>query len=330
MYKRGNGTLFSGLKTVIKAWSGICLFMIICICALFCRSAFSGKEEGSKINVAAQIETQAVKVLDQSISENEIMQENRETFYKHCKSSGLQDGEINAYYNRLLRDNVFKDGTLQLNSYIIRDVDHNGQKDMIIMAAEKDGIDAPGYLYVYFNEADAYCYQGEICCGIGFISWNAGDIDNDENTELMIEVSNGGNGGSGGREVVILKYRNDTFEEMLLPEEFGEKYHWELDVSADINYEESTYKAYCDLLGEISYEQFPALSNERSRVFAVTGGWGFYDYRCVEYQGKNALQCSEYMYGDRGHADGVASAEFILMWDEEGNCSVAKWWLKVR
>ena len=328
MQKNRNGNTLSNLENRIKICVGIFVVIISFFCVLFYVEIFSGEEKEAMINVATQMKMHAMKILDQNLIENEIMLRNREIFYERGKKNGLPDAEIDEYYNKLLQDNVFMDGTLQLNSYIISDVDHNGQKDMIIMAAEDAGISASGCLYIYFNEAAAYCYQGEICCGVGFWNWSAGDIDNDENTELMIEVSNGGNGGSGGREVVILKYRNGTFEEMVLPEEFGEKYYWELYVSADINYEESTYKAYCDLLGEISYEQFPVLNDERSRVSAMTLR-GFYNYRCVEYQGKNALQCSEYMYGDMGNADGVASAEFILMWDEEGNCSVAEWWLEV-
>ena len=193
---------------------------------------------------------------------------------------------------------------------------------MIIMAAENDWIDAPGCLCIYFNEASAYCFQGEICCGIGFWNWNAGDIDNDGNTELMIEVLN------GGRESVILKYRNETFEEMNLPKEMGEKYYWGINVCAEINYKESTYSASGDFVEEIKNKNFFEKDETRSSVIAHNSR-GFYQYRCIEYQGKNALQCSEYLYGDMGIADGVANAEFILTWDEKGKCSVAEWWLEI-
>ncbi len=136
---------------------------------------------------------------------------------------------------------------------------------MIIMAAENDWIDAPGCLCIYFNEASAYCYQGEICCGIGFWNWNAGDIDNDGNTELMIEVLN------GGRETVILKYRNETFEEMNLPKEMGEKYYWGINVCAEINYKESTYSASGDFV-ELKIKIFLKKMRPEAVLLLTTAG----------------------------------------------------------
>lgn len=44
----------------------------------------------------------------------------------------------------------------------------------------------------------------------------------------------------------------------------------------------------------------------------------------VNTEMKNALQCSEYLYGEGGIAHSVCSAEFIIVWDEEGECDVAK------
>lgn len=230
----------------------------------------------------------------------------------------------------MLQDNVFQDGTLQLNSCLLSDIDQNGQTDMIIMVAEGAGLIPDGCIYIYFNKAEPYCFQGEVWYGVGFYGCSAGDIDNDGNTELIMEISDGGNGGSGGRTAVILKNIDGTFEEMELPEDMGEKYYWGFEVWADINYEENTYVASNTLLGEISgdYCSPKDRAEERKSVIA-NNSRGFYNYRCVEYNGKNALQCSEYLYGNRGIADGVGHAEFIIVWNEEGNCSVAKWWIEV-
>ena len=64
--------------------------------------------------------------LEQNGNETGFMQENRELFYKHCRERGLSDVEIDDYYSKLLMDNVFQDGLLQLNSFRILDIDQNG------------------------------------------------------------------------------------------------------------------------------------------------------------------------------------------------------------
>lgn len=322
----------------MKKW--VCIFTIVSLCLCSCNLTLADQEEEAEYQVMFKIEPEDEEeneeklipevIEDQTINENDLMQKNREEFYDVGEQNNLADEELDSYYNRLLQDNVFQDGTLQLNSCLLSDIDQNGQTDMIIMVAEGAGLIPAGCIYIYFNKADPYCFQGEVCYGVGFYGCSAGDIDNDGNTELIMEISDGGNGGAGGRATVILKNIDGTFEEMELPEDMGEKYYWEFRVLVDINYEENAYVASNTLLGEISgdYCSPKGRAEERESVIA-NNSRGFYNYRCVEYNGKNALQCSEYLYGDRGIADGVGSAEFIMIWDEEGNCSVAKWWIEV-
>lgn len=52
---------------------------------------------------------------------------------------------------------------------------------------------------------------------------------------------------------------------------------------------------------------------------------GFFDFESVSYQGKNALQCREYLSGEGGNAHGVGEAVFLLAWGEDGVCRVADW-----
>lgn len=52
------------------------------------------------------------------------------------------------------------------------------------------------------------------------------------------------------------------------------------------------------------------------------------DLRCVEYKGGYAVEASEYLYGEGGHAHGVGIAKFIIVWDEDGNSRVDKWWIE--
>lgn len=55
---------------------------------------------------------------------------------------------------------------------------------------------------------------------------------------------------------------------------------------------------------------------------------GFFDLCPVKYQGKNALQASEYLHGEGGIVHGVATAQFIILWDENGKSYVDTWWIE--
>ena len=55
---------------------------------------------------------------------------------------------------------------------------------------------------------------------------------------------------------------------------------------------------------------------------------GFYDLKCVEYEGGLALEVSEYLYGEGGIVHGVGIAKFIIVWDEDGNSRADKWWVE--
>ena len=71
-----------------------------------------------------------------------------------------------------------------------------------------------------------------------------------------LSIYNGGNGGAGGREHIILKHKDGTFEEMDLSEsmdlseDINEKYQWGLWVSVGIGDQENLYKAYCPYLDD--------------------------------------------------------------------------------
>lgn len=257
------------------------------------------------------------------------------------KESQLPDNELAEYCKKLLKDNILQEGNLELTSFEIVDLDQNGQKDIIIMAA-KPGysyIDAPGCIYVYFNDESPYCFRDDdydnrkiSTYNIGFYDkCQVGDIDNDGNLELMISIDNGGNGGAGGSEYIILKHKDNTFEEMELSGDMGEKHRWGLTVLTYMGDQENLYRAYCPYMhDEVEFSsdnEYPFKSRYAGRG---AGGncRGFHNYRCVEYEGKNALQCSEYLYGEGGIAHAVGSAEFILVWDEEESCNVAKWWVE--
>ena len=55
---------------------------------------------------------------------------------------------------------------------------------------------------------------------------------------------------------------------------------------------------------------------------------GYCDLQIVMWEGRNALQVMEYLYGEGGVVHCVGWAYFILVWDEQGNGNVADWWVK--
>ncbi len=325
------------------------------IAGIFCTILMTGCTSISASSPAREISKEIVSMEMKNILEgfNEQIQNTKSLFreeifesydiVEEAEVSEVSDKELEEWCKKMLEDNLLQDGKFRLTACEISDLDQNGQKDMIVMVVKPGDsfIDAPGCIYIYFNDEPLYCFEDEdedynkreiSTYDIGFCNkCQAGDIDNDGNLELMISVWNGGNGGTGGREHIILKHKDNTFEEMELSEDLGEKNVWELYVSVNMGNRENLYKAYCPYLDdtvEFSADNAYPFESKNAGRGAGSNCRGFYDYRCVEYEGKNALQCSEYLYGEGGIVHSVGSAEFIIVWDEEGECDVAKWWVE--
>ena len=305
--------------------------------------ASSPVKEISKEIVNMEVKNALEGFTEQIQNAKSLFREEIFEFYDIVEEVEVSDKELEEWCKKMLEDNLLQDGKFRLTACEISDLDQNGQKDMIVMVVKPGDscIDAPGCIYIYFNDEPLYCFEDEdedydkreiSTYDLGFCNrCQAGDIDNDGNLELMISIYNGGNGGTGGREHIILKHKDNTFEEMELSEDMGEKNVWELYVSVGMGNRENLYEAYCPYLDDTvefySDNAYPFESKNAGRG-AGSNCRGFYDYRCVEYEGKNALQCSEYLYGEGGIAHSVGSAEFIIVWDEEGECDVAKWWVE--
>ncbi len=45
---------------------------------------------------------------------------------------------------------------------------------------------------------------------------------------------------------------------------------------------------------------------------------------------KNAIEVSEYLYGEGGIVHGVGRAKFLIVWDADGTGYIVKWWIDTR
>lgn len=266
------------------------------------------------------------------------------TFLEKGEEQGIAEAELRRFYRRLLADDlwngaVWEERNRRLNDWVIADLDGNGQTDMLVMAGE-GGVFVPGEIWLYFNGEPAYTLKDEsdyyeefLCFGSSF--WEGPvveDVDNDGRLELLFAVGNGGNGGPGGRDTCLFRRVGNVWEECLeeLPndrEEGGET-GLHIDVTC---IGANRYEAYCPYLGEsVEFDGQNSREIAESEFGRAGGGnvRGFYAFKCVQYEGKNALQCREYLSGEGGNAHGVGAAVFLLVWDADGVCRVADWWVE--
>ena len=97
-----------------------------------------------------------------------------------------------------------------------------------------------------------------------------------------------------------------------------------------------TYTAYCPYFDEsTTFQAFNIYEGDIQKTYFAkapkgvgSNVRGYYDLQIVMWEGRNALQVKEYLYGEGGNAHCVGSAYFILVWDEQGNGSVADWWVE--
>lgn len=268
---------------------------------------------------------------ERELRRQEILRENEDLFYEAAGQMEVIGTEAEKYYRILCRDNVFRDGDMELTGLAIYDIDQNGQNDMAVMLEDttREGLsniyDA-GCIYFYMNGEEPYCFQEEgFPCAFGF-NLSSADLDNDGNMELVFEAHGTGCGGPGDWYGRVLKYENHTMEEMTLPSESAEETSIGILVQQEMK--ENTYSAYCPYFDETIVFEAP-------NVFEPYGGGGancrgFYDLHCVKYGDGSAVEASEYLYGEGGHAHGVGMAKFIIVWDEEGNSRIDKWWIEPR
>lgn len=271
----------------------------------------------------------------------ERMEQNEAYFYKLAQEQGMEKTEASGYFQILCTDGIFQEGALELTDIVIGDIDQNGEKDMLAMVCGPHSFygDGGGNLRLYINGKKTYHFQEE-----GFpyhfrleTIWE--DIDNDGRTELAIQTHGIGNGGTGDWYQLLLKYKDEKIETMKLPSdcylESGNKryeYKWGVEVEVYQEPQKNTFSAYSPYLNEAIFFQSDNRYGEDpplERKWVGGGGRGYYDMRCVKYEGKNAIEVSEYLFAG-AIVDCVGVAKFLIVWDADGTGYIVKWWIDTR
>lgn len=266
---------------------------------------------------------------EETQSTESIIKQNEEKFYEAADKLGLNKSEAADYYARLCEDNVFRDGTRLFSSLQIYDLDGNGQKDMAVMVQEGElYLYGEGYIYFYMNEDQAYCFEDKGYPFFSVLNIAGGDFDCDGNIEIAFESRGTGNGGSGDWHSRILKYRNHSMEKMEFPSETYEDDIRGIYIEITQEALENTYSAYCPYFDETIVFEADNIFEPNGQRVVGSSSRGYFDLRTTEYEGRDALVVSEYLFAEGGHAHCVGLAKFLIVWDKDGSGCVKKWWIE--
>lgn len=259
------------------------------------------------------------------------MKENRERFLEEAGNQGVKAEQAAELFDRLLEDDVFQKGAMKLTGLRLDDMDGNGQRDMLLMVQDAEEIVfyGAGSLWLYMNEDAPYCFEEEACSYYGIFDVFWADVDNDENIEIVFSAEGFGCGAVGDSYKAVFKYRNNTIERMELPSDLDADYDQGLTVDVIQEPEAGSYSAYCSYLDEIlSFHRKHGGTPPETAQLTGGNARGFYDLSVTEYEGRNVLQASEYLYGEGGTADCAGVAHFFITWEEDGTPTVVKWWIE--
>ena len=262
-----------------------------------------------------------------------------EKFYRIAEEGcGLSHEEAQRWFDIITEDDILDGGAGEIRDLLFDDIDGNGVTDMVIMVQETEMkyMYGTGAIYFYMNEEDPYCFTDE---EVPFFNWNIcyADLNGDGNVEIAIALMGTGNGGSGDWYQVMFSYTESEMERMEFPSDFDDdEYEVGLYVDVIIEPEPDTYTAYCPYLDEsITFQACNTREGEAQIAYLAdapkdVGGnlRGYCDLQVVSWQGRDALRVGEYLYGEGGNAHGVGWVYFILVWDDQGNGSVADWWVE--
>ncbi len=276
-----------------------------------------------------------LSLLSGTISEHTAPEEdeynNEAFFYQYAKEQRLDRLTADNCWKRLLADNVFQDDSMRLTGLVIEDMDHNGQDDLMVMILNRDdwAYYGTGCVWFYMNDDAPYCFDADGCSYYGSFDFFAEDIDNDDHVELVLSTQGTGCGATGDFYKAVFKYKDHDITRMELPSDLEGDYDWGIRITVTQEAEKNRYSAYCSYFDEtIFFTSENIFQPNGSRCVGGSNVRGFYDLRPVKYAGKNALQASEYLSGEGGNVHNVATAKFIILWDQNGHGYVDKWWIE--
>lgn len=267
-------------------------------------------------------------------------QANTERFYKVAEERfGLSFEEAQIWFDIVTEDDIFGGGVREISDLIFDDIDCNGKTDMIIMVQETEMkyLYGTGALYFYMNEEESYCFTDEDFPFFGDMGICYTDLNGDGNVEIAFELQGTGNGGVGDWHKAILSYTGNSIERLAFPADEDSDYS-DAGLTVDVIMEPDpdTYTAYCPYFDEsITFQASNIYEGDRQKSYLAeapkgvgSNCRGYIDLQIVMWEGRNALQVNEYLYGEGGIVHCVGWAYFILVWDEQGNGSVADWWVE--
>ena len=290
------------------------------------------EDKAGDADVSSQIQEQE-KVVDNT-------QANTERFYQAAETDfGLSFEEAQSWFDIVTEDDIFGGGVREISDLIFDDIDSNGKTDMIIMVQETEMkyLYGTGALYFYMNEEEPYCFTDEDFPFYRPLNICYTDLNGDGSVEIAFALPGTGNGGAGDWHKAILSYTGNTMERLAFPADEDSDYS-DVEFTVDVIMEPdpNTYTAYCPYLDEsITFQASNMYEGDSQKSYLAkapkgvgSNCRGYYDLQIVMWEGRNAIQVKEYLYGEGGNAHCVGCAYFILVWDEQGNGSVADWWVE--
>lgn len=266
-------------------------------------------------------------------------QANTERFYQAAEEEyGLSREQAQSWFNTVMEDDIFDGGVREISDLVFDDIDGNGKGDMVIMVQETNmkNMYGTGALYFYMNQEEPYCFADEDFPYFGYMDICYADWNGDGNVEIAFALPGTGNGGTGDWHMAVLSCTGSAMEHLEIPSDLAyDNAETGIKVNVMMEPEPDTYTAYCPYFDEsITFQASNAREGDAQKEYLAqapmeVGGncRGFFDLQAVVWEGRNALQVHEYLYGEGGIVHSVGSACFVLVWDERGNGSVADWWV---
>ncbi len=155
------------------------------------------------------------------------------------------------------------------------------------------------------------------------------DFDQDGYVEIVYSINTGGVGAAGSYEKCLLKYKNHTFEQMKLPNDFPEE---DQDIGIQISVlagkERNQYIAFCPYLNsKVSFQRKTASDNNEITIRKgdEVGGnvRGYSQIEVMDVNGSKVLILREYLNGENGINDKIADAVFTVRFNEKDEAYIA-------